>query len=97
VNGVPEGFSCEQSKVEALMADVLIALTEDHSSLPGMMESSMAGKFAAIGARGGKNMTSPVEAQRLIDSLFGCENSEYTPKGHKTMTIIATDEVDKKF
>lgn len=97
VNGVPEGFSCDPAKVEALMADVLIALNDDHSSLPGMMESAMAEKFARMGAASGRQMTSSSEAQGLIDSLFACEDTERTSSGHKIMNIIQVDDLDKKF
>lgn len=97
VNGVPEGFSCDPAKVEALMADVLIALDEDHSSLPGVMESSMAEKFARMGAASGRPLTSQSEAQGLIDSLFACEDPERTCSGHKIMNIIQVDDLDKKF
>lgn len=97
VNGVPEGFSCDSEKVEALMADVLIALNEDNSSLPGMMESAMAERFARIGAMSGRALTSPSEAQGLIDSLFACGDSERTAGGRKIVNIIQTDELDKKF
>lgn len=97
VNGVPDGFSCDPAKVEALMADVLIALNEDHNSLPGVMESAMAEKFARMGAASGRAMTSSTEAQGLIDSLFACEDSERTCSGHKIMNIIQVDDLDKKF
>lgn len=97
VNGVPEGFSCDPAKVEALMADVLIALDEDHSSLPGAMESSMASKFARMGAASGRPLTSSSEAQGLIDSLFACEDPERTASGNKIMNIIHLDDLDKKF
>jgi len=97
VNGVPDGFSTEPKKVEALMADVLIALSDESTPLPGMIEAATAQKFASIASKGGKAPSSPQEAQRLIDTLFGCENSEYTPRGHKTMTIISFDEIDQKF
>lgn len=97
VNGVPEGFSLDEKKVEALMADVLMALDNDHSSLPGMFESSMAEKFAAIGASCGRPITSPIEAQKLIDTIFGCANCEYTAKGLRTMAILPVEEIDRKF
>lgn len=97
VNGVPEGFSCDSAKVEALMADVLIALGEDHSSLPGMMESAMAEKFARMGAVSGGMLSSSVEAQSLIDALFSCENPELTASGNKIMNIIPLADIDKKF
>lgn len=97
VNGMPEGMSCEPSAVQASVADIMLVLSEEKSSLPGIMESRIAERFARIGAAEGPRMTSPFEAQRLIDTLFGCENSEFTSKGQKIMTILSEDEIEKKF
>lgn len=95
VNGVPEGYSCDQSRVEALMADVLLALDGDHSSLASKMDSAMAAKFARMGTAG--SVSSSQEAQKLIDSLFSCSEPEITPGGNRTMNIILLDEIDRKF
>ena len=97
VNGMPEGFQVDQSSVEAAMADVLIALSENHTMLPGMMESAMAEKFAKMGAAEGRPIESPVEARGLMDLLFACSNSEYTSSGRKIMTVLAADDIDKMF
>ncbi len=95
VNGVPEGYSCDPSRVEALMADVLLALDGDHSSLASKMDSAMAAKFARMGSTG--SVSSSQEAQKLIDSLFSCSEPEITPGGNRTMNIILLDEIDRKF
>ena len=95
VNGVPEGYSCDQSRVEALMADVLLALDGDHSSLASKMDSAIAAKFARMGSTG--SVSSSQEAQKLIDSLFSCSEPEITPGGNRTMNIILLDEIDRKF
>ena len=97
VNGVPEAFSPDPDAVEALLNDILIALSEDYSSLPGMMESAMAEKFAEIGSMKASSLTSPIEAQRVIDRLFCCENSEYTIRGLRIMSILGMEEIEKKF
>ena len=97
VNGMPEGFQVDQSSVESTMADVLIALSENHTMLPGMMESAMAEKFARMGAAEGGPVESPVEAKSLMDTLFSCSNSEFTSSGKRIMSIITTDDIDKKF
>lgn len=97
VNGIPEGFSLDESKVEALMADILLALNENHASLAGMMDARIAERLAAVGSEAGTAMTSPVEAQRLIDNLFSSSNSEYTSKGNRIMNILSLDEIDKRF
>ena len=97
VGGVPDGFSCDPGRVETLVQDLLLILSDDHTSLPGMMESSLAEKFARLGASAGGPLTSPYEAQRLIDALFGCENAEYTPGGRKTVALLGADELEKIF
>ena len=96
VNGVPEGCSCENGKAEQLVRDLLMILSEDKTALSGLMQSSVAARFASAGARHSAPLTSPVEAQALIDALFGCENSELTHDGHRIVSIISIDELDKK-
>lgn len=97
VNGVPEGYSVEPGRVQVMVSDLVVALSDDHSSVPEAMQSSMAERLARLGATSDDNRITAVEAQRLIDLLFACENAEYTVSGHKTMTIIPMDDVDKMF
>lgn len=97
VYGVPEGYSAEPGKMLAMVTDLISVLSDDRSLLPETMASSMAERFAKIGAAGRDVLSSPVEAQRLIDSLFACSNAEYTSSGHRTMALLATDEIDRKF
>ena len=97
VNGVPDGFSCESGKVEAMVSDLLFILSEGHSSLSETMHSSLAEKFAILGSSSAKLPASPFEAQHLIDSLFASGNAELTSRGRRIVTIIPVDEIDKKF
>jgi DNA mismatch repair protein MutL len=97
VNGVPDGFSCEGGKVEAMVSDLMFILSEGHSSLSETLQSSMAEKFAILGASNAKVPSSPFEAQRLIDSLFACDNAELTSRGRRITSIIPVGEIDKKF
>jgi DNA mismatch repair protein MutL len=97
VNGVPEGFSAEAGKVQTMVSDLLLILAEDHGALPEMVTANMSSRFAKLGAHSGDAVTNPIEAQRLIDQLFACGNSEYTVSGRKIVTIIAIDEIDRKF
>ena len=46
VNGVPEGYSCEAGKIQTMVSDLLLILSDDSSSLPGVMEAAMAEKIA---------------------------------------------------
>ena len=97
VNGVPEGYSVEQGKVEAMVADLLLILSEPSKDLSGLMQSSLAEKLADIGARNCGILSSPVDAQRLIDTLFASENAEFTSNGHRIVTMIPSDDFEKKF
>lgn len=97
VNGVPDGFSCEGGKVQDMVSDLILILSEDHSSLQETMYSSLAEKFAVLGSASAKMPSSPFEAQHLIDSLFACENAELTSRGRRILNIITVDELDKKF
>ena len=97
VNGVPEGYSAEAGKIQTMIGDLLLILAEDHSALEEMMAANMAAKFARLGSLSGDSVSNPAEAQRLIDNLFACGNSEYTGNGRRIITIIQMDEIEKKF
>ena len=97
VNGVPEGYSVEAGKVQAMIGDLLLVLAEDNSALPEMMTANLAERMARLGALNAENVTNPTEAQRLIDALFECENTEYTSAGKRIMTILPMEDLDKRF
>ena len=97
VNGVPEGYSAEAGKVQSMIGDLLLILSEDHSALPEMMIANLAARFARLGSLSGDPVTNPMEAQRLIDQLFACENPEYTSSGRRIVSIMPIDDIDRKF
>ena len=97
VNGVPEGYSAEAGKVQTMVGDLLLILAEDHSALPEMMAANMASRFARLGAFSADPVTNQMEAQRLIEQLFACENPEYTSAGRRVMSLLPVEEIDKKF
>ena len=97
VNGVPEGYGADAAKVHDMVGEMIRILSEDHGSLPELMTANMASKFASLGARSCDSLTNPAEAQRLIDSLFACENPEYTSQGRRIVSIMPMEEIDRKF
>ncbi len=97
VNGVPEGYSCESGKVEQLVGDLVYILSEDSQALPEMMQQRTAEKFATLGVSHADPLTSPQEAQRLIDRLFASGNAELTPGGRRIVQIVSLADIDKKF
>ncbi len=97
VNGVPEGYSVEPGRVQTMVSDITVALSDDHNSVAEMMQSAMAERFARLGAAGDNTPVTNAEAQRLIDALFACGNAEYTSSGHRTMVIMATEDIEGRF
>jgi len=97
VAGVPEGFSCEPGKVSQMVQDLTLVLSDDTGGLPEVMRSSLASKFAALGSMNSADISSGVQAQNLIDTLFACDNAERTPSGRKIAQIVTLDEIEKFF
>ena len=97
VNGVPEGYVTDPGKVHTMVGDLILILNDDHGALPEMMVQSLAQKFAVLGASGGEKLSSPVEAQRLLDALLGSSNPEFTSSGRRIISILPLDEIDKRF
>ena len=97
VNGVPEGYSAEAGKVQTMIGDLLLILSEDYNALPEVIVTTLATKFARLGSLSGEALTNPVQAQRLVEQLCACENPEYTASGRRITSIMSIDELDKKF
>ena len=97
VNGVPEGYSCEPGKVELLVSDLVYILSEEREALPEMLQQRLAEKFATLGASHADPLSSPQEAQRLIDTLFASDNAELTPGGRRIVSIAPIGDIDKRF
>ena len=58
---------------------------------------NLAQKFAVLGACSAGSITSPLEAQRLVDALLQSENPEFTSAGKRIIAIIAAEELEKRF
>ena len=97
VNGVPEGYGTDAGKVHTMVGDLILILNDDHGALPEMMVQSLAQKFAVLGASGGEKLSSPVEAQRLVDALLSSSNPEFTSSGRRIISILPLDEIDRRF
>ena len=97
VSGVPEGYSCEAGKVETMVFDLLLILSDSGKSLKETMDSATALKFAKLGASTARTVASAQEAQALVDALLGSENAEFTPSGQRILSILTLDELEKRF
>ena len=97
VNGVPEGYSCEAGKIQTMVSDLLLILSDDSSSLPGVTEAAMAKKIALLGASSCDPLASPMEARHLLDTLLSSSNPELTGNGKRIMAIMTSAQVEKLF
>lgn len=100
VNGVPQGYALEKGDngVEQMLDSIVDILKSGTSAmLQETMTATLADKFARAGSATDEPLTSPLQAQRLIDSLFACANAEFTNSGRRTMVIIPMEDIAKKF
>lgn len=97
VEGVPEGYSCEQGKVEVLLRELVNILSEETDSLQEIMNQRLAERIAATSSAGADSVKSPLEAQALIDTLFASDNAEFTSNGRRIITIVSVGDIDKMF
>ena len=97
VNAVPAGYPSGEESVRTMVADMLLLLQDSHTSLPEVMASDLAQKFALLGAANYEGVLNADEAQSLVSALLSSSNPEYTAGGRKTMIIISSDDLDKKF
>ncbi len=97
VNAVPAGYPSGEESVRTMVADMLLLLQDSHSSLQEVMNSDLSQKFALLGAANYEGVHNAEQAQRLVSALLSSTNPEYTAGGRKTMIIISSDDLDKKF
>lgn len=97
VEGVPEGYSSSPGDVQSAVEELTDILSQEGGSLQEIMNQRLAGKIAASGAAGAEKIGTPLQAQRLIDTLFECDNAEATADGRRTVNIISTEDIDKLF
>ena len=80
-----------------MVQNLLLILSDDSASLPGVMESAMAEKIALLGASSADPLTSPMEARSLLDALLSGGNPELTSNGKRIMAIMTLSQVEKLF
>ncbi|MCR5326670.1 MAG: DNA mismatch repair endonuclease MutL [Bacteroidales bacterium] len=97
VEGVPEGYSCEPGKVEQMIGDLMLILSDCGTGLDAVMQQKTASKFAMLGSVNAQVPDSPQAAQHLLDMLFACENAEFTSNGRKIVSVLGADEIEKRF
>ena len=97
LKGVPEGYSCEPGKVEQLVQDLLLVLSDGSDALAEVMQQKTAAKFAMLAAANAEAPHTPHAVRQLLDTLFASDNAEFTPNGKRIISVLGMDELEKRF
>lgn len=97
VNGVPDGYSTDIPSVKKCIDELVVTLTEHGVDALSKADHrhKIALSLAKSGAAGYIDLSSKLEAQLLIDSLFACSEPDRTPENKMCMKIITIDDLDK--
>lgn len=97
VTAVPSGLVDDRMSLSALMYEAVTALAEEQVTIAGSMYGNLAGKMAKSAARTAVLPSDESSARILTDSLYACQEPEYTPDGQKIVHILQLEELDKLF
>ena len=97
VNAVPEGYGVSEAAVRQVVEDLLPILGEDRGAqLSSLVNSSLAEKMSVLAASGFVLGASAAEARQLLDALYACSNTEFTPSGKKIAWLLDAGEIEKR-
>lgn len=93
VYGLPEGYSSSEEDVRRCIDELVAALRDDTAMDD--YRHTLAAKMAVSASVCGLSEFKKSEAQLLVDMLFACREPSTTPDGHKCMSIVSFEELDK--
>jgi DNA mismatch repair protein MutL len=94
LRGIPVSTTQEES--EALLLDVLAAVSEEEPTQD-RLHKAFAASFARAAALRRDEDMSPAERSALADELFACEEPWQTPRGRQTVARIAAADLERFF
>ena len=99
VEAVPEGFNTDGASLQSLIPEIIEILDNEEggSTIRELMDQNIAQRLSCMDASRYSMPSSGREAQRMIETLFACDNAEYTSDGRKIINIIKTEDIDKLF
>jgi len=95
INGMP----AESAHLDAneIIDKFLHALQHGNADLQTKAKENVACSLAKASAIGYQQNLSQQEMQGLFDNLFACATPNYTPDGKKIISILHSDELEKRF
>ena len=94
VYGLPEGYPTGEDAVKECIAELVAALGDD-SALDDT-KRLVAAKMAESAAKRTAEPSGSEAAQTLVDTLFACREPNLTADGRRCVTILTTEELDKR-
>lgn len=94
INGLPEGFNHNSESLPELIDSLTKELFEEGTSFADKSKERMAAQLAKTGSAGKSEPLNNLEAQSLIDTLFACNEPNYTPAGKKCLTILNIQDIE---
>lgn len=95
VNAVPQLYSVDAQSVRQALFDLLPILADSASGLSEVMDATLARKMAVCAATHCQSVSGGESAQHLIDTLFKCQNADFTPDGKKICTVLDEQTFEK--
>ncbi len=95
VNGMPAEASNQEPEqiIDKFLNEYLSGETDSKQ----LAKESIARALAKASAISSNQPLTQEEMRELIDMLFACEQPNYSPFGKKIVTIIKTEEIEKRF
>ena len=95
INGIPSEI--EMTSTLPLLKDLIAAVRETEISVKETIREKIAVHLSRQTAiQYGQSLTG-AEMKELFESLFACENHQYTPDGQMIVTMMKYEEIENKF
>ena len=95
INGYPS--SLEGHEPKEIIHTFINEYRHTESDIKAGAKEKLAGSLAVASAIDYSKALTLNEMQEIIDSLFACQNPNYSPSGKVIVTIISIDEIEKLF
>ena len=95
VNGTPSGL--EGLNIANLLAEMLASVNEITSNTRTDIDHTLALSLARNAAIPHGQVLGNQEMENIVNSLFACENVNYTPDGQKIISIMSQSYIDSLF
>jgi len=88
--------SAEIADPKELIESLLEEIKNETPDIVGLLKESIVQKVARLSARSFARAMREEEVQALIGRLFACKEPQFTPGGKAVLTIMRTEEIEKR-